>query len=142
MAADNLEIATKVAQIVVAIVAGYIAWLARTDAKRNSISGLLKLVSDQRKEHLQGYVSHLTEVLSPNSGFAAKPKEYKKIILDQLEDMHNTKNGLDTAHERLVREADKSWGLENALGKQLEGVNPNGEKDFAKMLLSLRKQHL
>lgn len=137
-----LDLLAKAAQIVVAIVAGYIAWLARRDAKRNSISGLLKVVYDQRKEYVESYVKSLTEVLSATSSFASKPKEYKQIILDQLEDVHSAKRGLDIAYGKLLADADAAWGMGQSLSRQMEGMNPEADAEFNKLLTDLRTKHL
>jgi hypothetical protein len=138
----SLDLLVKIAQILVAVVVGYIAWLARRDAKRNSISGLLKIVGDQRKEYVEKYAGHLTEVLSPNSGFSAKPKEYRKIILDQLEDLYSSKRGLDLAYGKLIAEADQAWNLGQSLQRQMAGMNPDGDEQFNKLFSELRAKHL
>lgn len=144
MAADltSIDFLVKIAQITVAAVAGYIAWLARGDAKRNSISGLLKIVADQRKEYVEKYAAYLKEVLSPASGFDAKPEEYKKIILDQLEELYSAKRGLDLAYGKLISEADQAWNLGASLQRQMAGMNPDGDAQFNKLFKDLRAQHL
>ena len=144
MGADptSLDFLTKLAQIAVAIVVGYIAWLARRDAKRNSISGLMKIVADQRKEYVEKCAEYLQQVLSPNSGFDAKPKEYKRIIIDQLEEIHNSKRGLDIAYGKLVAEADIAWNLGNSLQRQMEGMSREGDAGWNKLFADLRTKHL
>lgn len=136
-----LDLLAKFAQIVVAIVVGCIAWLARKDARRNSISTLLKIVADQRKEYTDNYVGHLTEVWTPNSNFARMPKELKTTFLKQLEDVHKAKRGLDVAYESLVAEADNAWGFDQAFKLQMAGMNQNIDGDFSKILKELREKH-
>jgi hypothetical protein len=139
---STLDLIAKLAQIVVAVVVGYIAWLARRDAKRNSVAGLLKIVGDQRKEYVDKYAGHLTEVLSQNSGFASKPTQYKKIILDQLEQLYSAKRGLDLAYQKLLSEADTAWNLGQSLQRQMEGMNPDQDAQFNKLFSDLRAKHL
>jgi hypothetical protein len=139
--AGTLDLLAKLAQIVVAVVVGYVAWLARRDAKRNSISGLLKLVADQRNEYSKDYGGVLAEVMLANSGFASKPEEYKRFTFNRLKDLHSAKRGLDIAYEKLLVEADAAWGLGQSLQRQMEGMNRESDAEFNKLFAELQEQH-
>jgi hypothetical protein len=128
------------AQVLIAIIVGYVALLARRDAKRNSVAGLLKHVSDLRDKMSEDYANRLVQVLSPN--LAQEPEEIKRILLDQLDDIYHEKRGLDIAYGKLVTEADAAWGLGKALERSMSGMNPNIDADWEKMRSELRNTHL
>ncbi len=138
---DNLDIATRIAQIVIAAAVGYIAWLARRDARRNSIAGLLKLVTDQRKEASKQLADRMVTVLSPESDFWSRPARYREIILDQLDSIVDAKRGLDLAEASLLKQADDAWNLGVALQRQHSGMNKDVDQQWHEMRDELRVKH-
>ena len=128
------------AQIVVAVVVGWIAFHARQDAKRNSVAGLLKHVTDSREKIVSEYLSAFKAIHA--AGFAQHPLEIKRFYIEMLENSYSGKRGLDLAQQKLLAEADAAWGLGNSLQRVMSGLNPETDAEHNKLFEDLRLKYL
>jgi hypothetical protein len=128
------------AQVVVAVVVGWIAFHARQDAKRNSVAGLLKYVTDSREKIGDDYLAAFKAIRAPD--FDHHPPAVKRFYIEMLESAYSGKRGLDLAQQKLFAEADAAWGLGNSLQRAMSGLNPEGDAEHNELFRELRARHL
>jgi hypothetical protein len=128
---DSTTILLGAGQLVLALAIGYVAWLARRDARRSSLAALITVLSELRNRNNSALADLSTRIASED--FKRGDDATRAGILDGTNRLRAIEAEIAEALFLTLRQCDAEWGLAGRLHEAFRAEN-NFEKDWQKRL--------
>jgi hypothetical protein len=128
---DSTTVLLGAGQLILAMAVGYVAWLARRDARRSSLSALITLLSDLRNRN-DFAIADLSNQMASDD-FRRSSAEIRAGMIDSDHRLHAIEAEITEAMLHTLRQCDKEWGFAGRLHEAFR-AEASFEKDWHQRL--------